>query len=67
MIVYFIVEEKDEGSEKLEYTGDGSVDSRGRPVLKKNTGNWRACPFILGMLYISLMLLNNPFFVYIPF
>ncbi|KAL5721692.1 hypothetical protein ACHQM5_005305 [Ranunculus cassubicifolius] len=31
-----------------EYTGDGSVDLKGNPVLKKNTGNWRACPFILG-------------------
>ncbi|KAI4357365.1 hypothetical protein L6164_001318 [Bauhinia variegata] len=31
-----------------QYTGDGSVDCRGNPVLKHNTGNWRACPFILG-------------------
>ncbi|KAK4492996.1 hypothetical protein RD792_000035 [Penstemon davidsonii] len=30
------------------YTGDGSVDVKGNPVLKSNTGNWRACPFILG-------------------
>ncbi|BFG17361.1 hypothetical protein CerSpe_036350 [Prunus speciosa] len=30
------------------YTGDGSVDITGKPVLKQNTGNWRACPFILG-------------------
>lgn len=30
------------------YTGDGSVDVKGKPVLKSNTGNWRACPFILG-------------------
>ncbi|KAL8100653.1 protein NRT1/ PTR FAMILY 8.3 [Apium graveolens] len=30
------------------YTGDGSVDIKGNPVLKSNTGNWRACPFILG-------------------
>ncbi|XP_042503168.1 protein NRT1/ PTR FAMILY 8.3-like isoform X4 [Macadamia integrifolia] len=30
------------------YTGDGSVDINGKPVLKQNTGNWRACPFILG-------------------
>ncbi|KAG5154910.1 hypothetical protein JHK82_012879 [Glycine max] len=28
--------------------GDGSVDYRGGPALKKDTGNWRACPFILG-------------------
>ncbi|CAM0872171.1 unnamed protein product [Alopecurus aequalis] len=31
-----------------EYTGDGSVNYRGRPVLKHNTGNWRACSLILG-------------------
>ncbi|KAL7000698.1 hypothetical protein U1Q18_001851, partial [Sarracenia purpurea var. burkii] len=30
------------------YTGDGSVDIKGQPVLRSNTGNWRACPFILG-------------------
>ncbi|KAB2045435.1 hypothetical protein ES319_D01G161900v1 [Gossypium barbadense] len=30
------------------YTGDGSVDFNGNPVLKQSTGNWRACPFILG-------------------
>ncbi|KAM0884702.1 hypothetical protein ACQ4PT_030803 [Festuca glaucescens] len=32
----------------LEYTGDGSVNYRGHPVLKHNTGNWRACSLILG-------------------
>ncbi|XP_057417831.1 protein NRT1/ PTR FAMILY 8.3-like [Lotus japonicus] len=37
---------QDEGDSQ--YTGDGSVDIRGRPVLKQNTGNWKACPFILG-------------------
>ncbi|KAI4313595.1 hypothetical protein L6164_026559 [Bauhinia variegata] len=31
-----------------EYTGDGSVDFKGMPARKNNTGNWRACPFILG-------------------
>ncbi|XP_054824154.1 protein NRT1/ PTR FAMILY 8.3-like isoform X2 [Prosopis cineraria] len=31
-----------------QYTGDGSVDSKGKPVLKQDTGNWKACPFILG-------------------
>ncbi|XP_021292805.1 protein NRT1/ PTR FAMILY 8.3-like [Herrania umbratica] len=30
------------------YTGDGSVDFNGKPVLKQNTGTWKACPFILG-------------------
>ncbi|KAG0499511.1 hypothetical protein HPP92_004202 [Vanilla planifolia] len=30
------------------YTGDGSVDIKGNPVMKHKTGNWKACPFILG-------------------
>lgn len=30
------------------YTKDGTTDIHGRPVLKKETGNWRACPYILG-------------------
>ncbi|CAK8578264.1 unnamed protein product [Lathyrus sativus] len=31
-----------------QHTGDGSVDFRWKPAIKHNTGNWRACPFILG-------------------
>ncbi|KAJ4762090.1 Protein NRT1/ PTR FAMILY 8.5 [Rhynchospora pubera] len=31
-----------------EFTGDGSVDIKGNPIKKAGTGNWRACPFILG-------------------
>lgn len=27
---------------------DGSVDIHGNPPSKKKTGNWKACPFILG-------------------
>ncbi|KAF4353983.1 hypothetical protein F8388_011151 [Cannabis sativa] len=30
------------------YTGDGSTDIKGNSVLKQNTGNWKACIFILG-------------------
>lgn len=29
-------------------TKDGTVDYRGKPANKKETGTWRACPFILG-------------------
>ncbi|XP_074309063.1 protein NRT1/ PTR FAMILY 8.3-like isoform X2 [Silene latifolia] len=37
------------GGNKSEiYTGDGSLDFHGRPVLKGKTGNWKACLFILG-------------------
>ncbi|KAL0296520.1 UNVERIFIED_CONTAM: protein NRT1/ PTR FAMILY 8.3 [Sesamum radiatum] len=42
-----LVESGNESNDGL-YTGDGSVDIKGNPVLKSNTGNWRACPFILG-------------------
>ncbi|EFJ17256.1 hypothetical protein SELMODRAFT_115215 [Selaginella moellendorffii] len=31
-----------------EFTKDGSVDSLGRPSVRRKTGGWRACPFILG-------------------
>jgi len=37
-----------EPEDLAEYTGDGSVDFRGYPILKRNTGNWRACSLILG-------------------
>ncbi|KAH0851881.1 LOW QUALITY PROTEIN: hypothetical protein HID58_090969, partial [Brassica napus] len=30
------------------YAEDGSVDLHGNPPLKAKTGNWKACPFILG-------------------
>ncbi|WCJ42923.1 Major facilitator superfamily protein [Euphorbia peplus] len=30
------------------YTKDGTVDFRGNPANKKDTGTWRACPFIIG-------------------
>lgn len=39
------------------YTGDGSVDVKGKPVLKQNTGNWKACPFILGDLLFTMFLM----------
>lgn len=31
-----------------EYTQDGSVDIHGKPSVKNKSGNWKACPFILG-------------------
>ncbi|XAR58934.1 Peptide-transporting ATPase [Bertholletia excelsa] len=30
------------------YTKDGTVDCRGNPANKKETGTWKACPYILG-------------------
>lgn len=32
-----------------EYTQDGSVDIHGKRSVKNNSGNWKACPFILGI------------------
>ncbi|XP_072985008.1 protein NRT1/ PTR FAMILY 8.1-like [Typha latifolia] len=29
------------------YTKDGTTDLRGNPAVRKNTGNWKACPYIL--------------------
>lgn len=50
------------------YTGDGSVDLKGKPVLKQNTGNWRACPFILGDLLILCSLwISNMYWILIIF
>ncbi|WCJ38264.1 Major facilitator superfamily protein [Euphorbia peplus] len=37
------VEEKGE-----DYTQDGTVDLKGRPVLRSKTGRWKACWFIVG-------------------
>ncbi|PON66801.1 Proton-dependent oligopeptide transporter [Trema orientale] len=31
-----------------DYAQDGSVDLKGRPVLRSKTGRWRACAFIIG-------------------
>lgn len=32
-----------------EYTEDGTVDLKGNPVLRSNTGRWRATSFIVGI------------------
>ncbi|KAH7866751.1 hypothetical protein Vadar_024417 [Vaccinium darrowii] len=30
------------------YTKDGTTDFRKNPAIKKETGSWKACPYILG-------------------
>ncbi|KAL6278073.1 hypothetical protein ACE6H2_021674 [Prunus campanulata] len=30
------------------HTKDGTTDYQNRPAIKKNTGTWKACPYILG-------------------
>ncbi|XVF81031.1 hypothetical protein PTKIN_Ptkin15bG0123800 [Pterospermum kingtungense] len=42
------VEEKGSADGRDDYTEDGSVDLKGRPVLRSNTGRWKACSFIVG-------------------
>ncbi|XP_051152806.1 protein NRT1/ PTR FAMILY 5.2-like [Andrographis paniculata] len=37
----------EEEEEKRLYTEDGSVDLRGQPVLRSNTGRWTACSFMV--------------------
>lgn len=46
-----VVEERGGGGGR-EYTEDGTVDLKGRPVLRRKTGGRRACSFIVGMYVI---------------
>lgn len=45
-----VVEEKGPASWKRDYTQDGTVDLKGRPVLRSKTGQWKACSFIVGKM-----------------
>uniref|UniRef100_A0A7N0TP23 Uncharacterized protein n=1 Tax=Kalanchoe fedtschenkoi TaxID=63787 RepID=A0A7N0TP23_KALFE len=38
----------EEDGPENEYTQDGTVDLKGRPVLRSKTGRWKACSFIVG-------------------
>jgi peptide/histidine transporter 3/4 len=41
----------EEGRElKEEYTQDGTVNLKGKPVLRSKTGGWKACSFIVGKI-----------------
>ncbi|KAL6217589.1 hypothetical protein ACLB2K_010806 [Fragaria x ananassa] len=42
------VEEKGFAYGRDDQTQDGTVDLKGRPVLRSNTGRWTACSFIVG-------------------
>ncbi|GAU13784.1 hypothetical protein TSUD_82930 [Trifolium subterraneum] len=35
-------------SEQSLHTGDGSVNIKGELAVKRETGTWKACPFVLG-------------------
>ncbi|THF93969.1 protein NRT1/ PTR FAMILY 5.2-like [Camellia sinensis] len=43
-----IEEEKGAVNGREDYTQDGTVDLKGRPVLRSKTGRWTACSFIVG-------------------
>ena len=32
------------------YTKDGTTDFRNKPAIKNETGTWKACPYILGII-----------------
>ncbi|KAI5315718.1 hypothetical protein L3X38_044894 [Prunus dulcis] len=41
-------EEKGPAYGGQDFTQDGTVDLKGRPILRSKTGRWRACSFIVG-------------------
>ncbi|RVX19345.1 Protein NRT1/ PTR family 5.2 [Vitis vinifera] len=43
-----VAEERGGADGREEYTKDGTVDLKGRPILRSKTGRWRACSFIVG-------------------
>lgn len=32
------------------HTNDGTIDFGNKPAVKKETGTWKACPYILGIV-----------------
>lgn len=47
------------GKSRTEFTLDGSVDLRGRPVSRAKTGRWRACFFLIGYETFERMAFNS--------
>ncbi|KAI4364094.1 hypothetical protein MLD38_020231 [Melastoma candidum] len=45
---YQVMVKKGDKEQENEYTKDGTVDLKGRPVLRSRTGRWLGCSFILG-------------------
>jgi len=42
------------GRRVSDYAEDGTVDLKGKPVLKAKSGGWKACSFLLGNLLLLL-------------
>uniref|UniRef100_A0A5B7BW04 Uncharacterized protein n=1 Tax=Davidia involucrata TaxID=16924 RepID=A0A5B7BW04_DAVIN len=48
ILAHQVEEEKGPADGKEDYTQDGTVDLKGRPILRSKTGRWTACSFIVG-------------------
>ncbi|XP_027349073.1 protein NRT1/ PTR FAMILY 5.2-like [Abrus precatorius] len=48
-----VLEEK--GQASVDYTQDGTMDLKGRPVLRSKTGRWKACSYIVGYAVFERM------------
>lgn len=44
-----------------DYTQDGTVDLKGKPILKSKSGGWKACSFVVGISLFSLILVYGHF------
>jgi len=52
----FNMEEEGRRRSDDEYTEDGTVDLKGKPILKSKTGRWKACSFVVG-IFLSIFLI----------
>jgi hypothetical protein len=43
----------EEGMIGNEYTKDGTIDLKGKSVLRSKTGGWKACSFLVGNISLS--------------
>ena len=46
---------EDQESGLDDYTKDGTVDRKGNPTLRSNTGGWKACSFIVGISLLKTL------------
>jgi len=50
---------------KEEYTEDGTVNLKGKPVLRSKTGGWKACSFVVGKISISFFLVEKSLYIFL--
>jgi hypothetical protein len=62
-----MVEEKGSANGQEDYTQDGTVDLKGRPILRSKTGRWKACSFIVGKMKPFAAFIFRNFFSYSSF